>query len=239
MGELEILDAWLGRLHDDVVNLAMDEFVFWHVQHIIEQNAELHVPSEFYSWIGRMYVAGMSMAIRRQTDDDSRTESFVRFLSRLKGGVGLISRTRYRRFYPKDQLGYADDVYDRFAGRGNQHPLPQRLDREIRTLRRLSRNVVAWADQVVAHRDRTPPQIVPTFGEVRPVIRYLERLIQRYYQLFRAVHWDPEVTIVYDWEKPFRVAWLPVGMELPNTRLHPTARPKFRHSPFRHLPRRG
>ena len=241
MNELEILDQWLGRLKQEVADLALDERVFWRVQEIIEHNKELHVPSEFYGWLGRMYVAGMSMAIRRQVDDDPRTESFVRFLTRVKGSVGTFSRARYRGLYQDTQLReVADEAYDRLAGRGAQCLSNLRIDRQIGALKRLSRNITAYADKVVAHQDRTPPSAVPKFREVGRVIRCLEILVQRYFQLFRAVHWDPRVTIAYDWEAPFRIAWIVPGNRLPNTRLHPTApRGRFRHSPLRSLRRRG
>lgn len=240
MTELEILDQWLEHLRDEVINLALDDHVFWRIQEIIETNQQLHVPSEFYGWLGRMYVSGMSMAIRRQVDDDSRTDSFVRFLSRVKGSVGLLSRTRYRELYKSRELRYlADKAYNRLAGRGVQYPVVARIDRDIRALKRLSANIAAYADRVVAHADKTPPAVVPKFREVRRVIRCLECLVQRYIQLFRAVDWDPRVTIVYDWEAPFRVAWLVSTEELANS-LHQTVPTGvFRYSPMRFLRRRG
>ena len=126
MTEFELLDAWLGRLEQEVLNLTLDERIFWRLQEIIEQNSSLHVESEYFGWLGRMYVSGMSMAIRRQVDDDSRTDSMVRFLSRVKGAAGVISRSHYRSLYAPAQRGEADRVYDRLA---RCYCSPRRQDR--------------------------------------------------------------------------------------------------------------
>jgi hypothetical protein len=235
MQELETLNEWLEHLRDEVVNLALDETVFWRIQEIIEHNKQLHVPSEFYGWLGRMYVSGMSMAIRRQVDDDSRTDSFVRFLNRVKGNLEIFSRTRYRSLYSDPRLlQVAEHAYDRLAGRGAQHLSTVRIDRQIAALKRLSRNIAAYADKVVAHADKTRPAVVPKFRDVGRVVRCLECLVRRYFQLFRAIDWDPQVSILYDWEAPFRIPWITSGSELPST--HPAApRRPFRHSPLRFL----
>lgn len=207
--ELNLLNDWLGRLEQEVAGLAVDERIFWRIQKIIEENTALQIPSEFYGWMGRLYVAYVAMAIRRQVDDDSRTDSFVRFLTRLKGSTGLISRRHYRGLYSDALRSEADRVYDRLVGKGKSHLSADDIDRQIRALRRFSRNIAAYADKVIAHTDQSAPTVVPQFRESGRVIRYLELLVQRYYQLFHGVHWDPHTTLPPDWEAPFWTVWIP------------------------------
>lgn len=229
--EFKLLNEWLEHLQQEVASLAVDARIFWRVQEIIQQNAALQVPSEFYGWMGRLYVAYVAMAIRRQVDDDPQTNSFVRFLTRLKGSVGLLSRAHYRSLWP---IAEADRVYDRMVGQGESHPSPARIDRQIATLRRLSRNITAYADKIVAHTDRVPPTVIPRFRETGRVIHYLELLVQRYYQLFRAVHWDPRTTLPPDWEAPFWTTWVPLSRGSQAEDRHPMVG-KFRVSPLKAL----
>lgn len=202
------MDQWLEKLTKEVRALAINEYVFWETQKIIRRNRRLKVPSEFYGWMGRMYVAGMSMGIRRQLDSDTRSDSLFRFLNRLKGDPSLISRKHYRSLYPKEQKAHADRIYDRFVGKGKTQPLASQIDRQIKTLRRRGEVIVDYANRKIAHQDVTPPLSVPKFEDVGKTVRYLEKLIQHYVQLFRAKHLDLSVNIMYDWRAVFRVPWL-------------------------------
>lgn len=192
------------------------------VQGLIRRNRKLHKPSEFYTWLLRTYAASISIGVRRQVDEDGQSESFVRFLRSLKGSVGLISRQHYRGLFPADQRTVADRGYDKLVGKGRQRLALHRIDREINTLKRRSCNLVSYADKVIAHADRTTPASIPRFREVGYVLDYLEALLQRYYLLFRASNLMLGVRFTYDWQAPFRVAWLK-PRSLPK-RLHPTAR---------------
>lgn len=205
---LASMDQWLEKLKEEVHVLTVNEYVFWEIQKIIRRNKQLKVPSEFYGWMGRMYVGGMSVGIRRQLDTDTRSESLFRFLTRLKGNPSLISRKHYRSLYPKKQKAYADRVYDRFVGKGRKQPLFSQIDRQIETLWRRSAGIVCYANRKIAHMDATPPSSVPKFGDVGRTVRYLEKLIQHYVQLFRAVHLNMRVNIVYDWLAIFRIPWI-------------------------------
>jgi len=217
---MEVRD-WLEMLAGQVRQMRMDQHIFHEVQEIIATNTELHKPSHFYTWLQDMYVAAIAMAIRRQLDDDARTMSFYRFLKRLKGDPSSVSRRRYRALYSDDnsfvmQLKttglleqYVNDAYDELVGAGKAQPLADDIELEIVELRQVADRFVGFANQVVAHDDRTKPSDLPTFGEVDDVISYMEKLLQRYIQLLEATHAAMDLNFQYDWKAIFRVAWLP------------------------------
>jgi hypothetical protein len=213
---------WLKILHEQVLRLRLDERVWEEVQAIIHANPALHRNSEFYRWMQDMYVSGIAMAIRRQTDDDSRSISFYRFLKLLKGNPSLVSRQRYRRLFPGDdpmierlkELGlntkeHIDEEYDRFVGAGKQQPTSEDIEVEIEQLQQVTAKFVAFADKVIAHHDQNKPDELPKFAEVHDAIKFFERLIQKYTLLFLATSTSMEVTFQYDWKAIFRVPWIP------------------------------
>jgi len=168
-----------------------------------------------------LYVSGIAMAIRRQLDDDTRTMSFYRFLKRIKADPSVVSRKRYRALY-KDgdpvvkrlkSFGLLEktvnDTYDRFVGSGKSQPTADDVQAEIDDLQKAAQNFVAFANQVVAHDDETKPTVLPTFAEVDAVISYMEKLVQRYAQLFEATHRSMSLNFQYDWQVIFRVPWIP------------------------------
>lgn len=222
--EFQRLEAWLERLQHRVHGLRTDRYIFVRIQQIIRHNRNLHVPSEFYPWLIRLYSTHTSIGVRREVDEDTRSDSFVRFLRSLKGNLGLISRQHYQNLWPQDERADANRAYDKLVGRGRPRPLASQIDRQIATLKRRSTNLATYADKIVAHADRIPPATVPRFRELTRVLRYLEELLQHYYILFRAVSLDVDVHFAYDWQAPFRVAWLePQAGPLPNQQLHPSA----------------
>jgi len=212
--------AWLDTLADQIIRLREHQRIWEEMQEMVKNNSNLQKPSVFYDWINDMYVSGMAMAIRRQTDDDSRSVSFVRFLKLVKGNPSLVSRQRYRALFPKgdafveqlEELGmkkdYIDGGYDDLVGPGKQQPTPGDIQVEIDELEKVTKKVVALADKVVAHHDENKPSDLPTSAEVEAAITYLEKLVQRYKMLFEATHLSMDVAYQYDWKAIFRVPWI-------------------------------
>jgi hypothetical protein len=211
---------WLKTLTGQVLRLRMDHRIWTEVQEVIKANPELHRPSEFYRWMRDMYVSGISMAIRRLTDDHTRSVSFFRFLKLVKGNPGLVSRRRYRKLFKDDdvfveqlrELGlendYPNDDYTRLVGGGKQ-PTPDQVQAELDEMRRLTEKIVALADTTVAHHDRERPAELPTFADVEVAIQLFERLLKRYRLLFDATSMSTDTTFQYDWKAIFRTPWIP------------------------------
>jgi len=205
------LHEWLTALVKQVRRLRTDQYIWEELQRMISANDDLRQPSHFYAWMKDMYVAGMAMAIRRQVDADSRTMSFRRFLTRIKGDPSVVSRARYRALYlPEDDASPAeiDDTYDRFVGEGKLQPTSDDIQQQIDQLKDVTSKFVTFANQVIAHQDRQKPVTLPTFAEVDTVVGHMERLAQHYVQLFEAKHLMMGASLNYDWKAIFRVAWI-------------------------------
>jgi hypothetical protein len=213
--------GWLKLLTSHVLRLRQHEQIWEELQGMITKNSELHKPSAFYDWVKDMYVSGMAMAIRRQTDDDPRSVSFFRFLKLVKGNPSLVSRKRYRALFPADdpfveqlsELGlekqYIDGDYDRLVGEGKVQPSVADVQAEIDELKRVTGKLATFADKVIAHHDEHKLEHLPTFAEVGDAITYLEELVQRYKLLFEATSTSMTVAYQYDWKAIFRVPWIP------------------------------
>lgn len=198
----------------------MDHRVWDELQTMIAGNTALHQPSEFYRWAKDMYVSGMAMSIRRQTDDDSRSVSLYRFLKLLKGNPSLVSRQRYRSLFSGDvfveqlkDLGlkgdYYNDQYDELVGPGKMQPSIDDMQAELDELERVTVKITTFADKVIAHHDEKKPEDLPKFSEVDDAIRFLENLVRRYRLLFEATSMSTDVAFQYDWKAIFRIAWIP------------------------------
>jgi hypothetical protein len=60
----------------------------------------------------------------------------------------------------------------------------------------------------VAHRAKHPIRRLPTYGELDRCVDVLERLAKDYSLILKAEGTDVVPTIIGDWKKPFRVAWI-------------------------------
>ena len=219
--EVAELRDWLEQLFRQVRQLRIDQHIWEEVQGIIRDNAQIHQPSHFYAWMQDMYVSGIAMAIRRQLDDDTRTMSFYRFLKRIKGDPGAVSRKRYRALYTETDavvqqlksFGLLEktinSTYDSFVGEGKPQPAADDIEAQIQELQKVASRFVSFANKVVAHDDQAKPTTLPTFDEVDVVVKYLEKLIQHYVQLMNAAHRAMDLNFQYDWKAIFRVPWIP------------------------------
>ena len=119
------LDGELDVIYDEVVSVRSDQHIFWHMQEMIHANSTINVPSEFYQWMGRMYAASMSAAIRRQVDERNDAVSFLRFLRELKRHPDVVTRERYKSLcagrVPED---YVNADFDRLVGVGKNMMSP-------------------------------------------------------------------------------------------------------------------
>jgi hypothetical protein len=78
----------------------------------------LQVPSEFYNWMRRAYVAEMTAAIRRLVDWDARTISLVRLMEEIADHPEVIYRSSlWLPSNPTPLTAWPDPVADRSTAR--------------------------------------------------------------------------------------------------------------------------
>lgn len=77
------------------------------------------------------------------------------------------------------------------------------------------RLIEEYANHVVAHRSERPmASELPTFKDLKDTMKFLERLLQKYYLLIRGMDMseiDIGGTFTYDWKEIFTFPWIRSG----------------------------
>ncbi len=200
---------WFTDIRDRIVEIAHRRHVYREVTAMIDANPALKVPSAFYDWMRSVYLNDMTIAIRRLTDRDERSISFVNLMGEIADHPEVMTRRRFVANY----RGWLRDVghkdFERFAS-----PAANKID--WRVIRGHQRELVAaqgrlrrFVNKHVAHRSRYPMRRLPTYAELDACIDLLERLVKQYALLLEQVGLVEVVPVIqYDWKKPFRVAWI-------------------------------
>jgi hypothetical protein len=205
------LNSELEQVYSEVRALRINQHVFWEVQELIRNNPDLKKPSTFYSWMGEMYAAAMSVAVRRLVDKRKDSVSFVRLLEQLKEMPQCVSREAYkgRFFKPSMPPDFLDRDYDRLIGAGIPSPNPTTIDDEIQKLKQKTAALKKFVDKKVAHTSLEPLKELPKFQDVDDAIDMLEALTKWYLHLFRSVSTTKLLpTWQYDWKEIFRFPWI-------------------------------
>jgi hypothetical protein len=228
--------GWIDTIRKDVTDLVIGKHVFWEVQDIIKANLAIQKPSSFYGWLGMMYTAWGSMAVRRQLDNDS--VSLKKLLSEMANSPELVSRQRYVSAYAATLTGNSEHVsplpsaaseaqggahvftraeaerianrgFDKFAGRGNPYVPKDAVERDISQLREVGENVKVFADKNIAHLVDFQPKALPTFNDLDDCVNVIEALVIKYEQILkRSAPHSLLPTWQYDWKAIFYEPWI-------------------------------
>jgi hypothetical protein len=208
------LDGWMDILDNQVRSLRTNQHIFWEVQKIIRGNPRIDKPNDFYGWMAEMYAAAMSVAIRKLADNDARTISFRRLLEEIKANPSVISRTRFKKLFVDRNYTEcdADEGFDQLIGAGREFINTSDLDDEIQTLISKTAKLRKYVNKRIAHHDKSPFNDLPTFKELDDAIAYIEKLLQRYWLIFRCMSmYSALPTWQYDWKEVFYYPWIDKG----------------------------
>jgi hypothetical protein len=126
-GRLKKWLGWLEVIEKDIQQLLIQQHIFWEVQDIIRNNKDIQIPSAFYGYLGRTYIAYIAMGIRRQVKDHKDSISFARLLKEISETPRVLSRQFYKSLY-HNFPDVADGHFDRFAGKDPNHAaIPGRI----------------------------------------------------------------------------------------------------------------
>lgn len=206
---------WVEQLQlmaRDVVALHHHRFIWRRVGEITQQ-ANLP-PSSFFDALGIWYGGWQMTALRRLVDRDARTLSLTRLLDEIAAHPHVMSRDRHVALWATPA-----GVWDERHGEENYAPFAdasgERIDvaavhADSRSASDAVVRIREYVNQRIAHRDLEPIAEVPTWGEINGAIDALGALVNKYANLLTASTWAQfEPVIQYDWEAPFRQAWLP------------------------------
>ena len=158
----------------------------------------------------RAYWMEQAVVIRRLVDWDKRTISLIRLIEEMADHPEVLSRRRYVAHYKTGNHAKwrADTHFDGLARSGATRMDGGTIREHRRELLTAHRRLRVFVNKHVAHRARHPMRRLPTHGELEGCVDVLEKLAEKYSLILKAEGTSVVPTIVGDWKKPFREAWI-------------------------------
>jgi hypothetical protein len=185
---------------------------------LFQRNEKLKtIGGDVYEWMFRMWVRDIVIAIRRELDDDTNTVCLGRLLNEMAQRPKVITRARYLRGIPADDFRYRMlwETFDHYGvtRQSATAPLsdylePAGIAADRNRLLKVAKPVLAYANQLVAHRSETE-RIPVTLGDVNRTLEALEDIFTKYYAIVvgpSVVGLEP--SIIHDWMEPFTIPWI-------------------------------
>ncbi len=201
---------WLETIEREITWLAIHRHIFLETQKIITANTRIQKPSAFYTWMRMAYVTDITVGIRRQLSRDADAISLWKLLEELATHPQVMSRRRFVALYKGSSVErFADEDFNRFAGKGGLHVDVLLVRKDQKRLEALWNVVKKYVNRRIAHTDKRDVAYLPTFNDLDRCQDLLEELLKRYVLLFRAsslVEILP--TFQDDWQAIFREPWI-------------------------------
>jgi len=201
---------WLTRIEDELTRLVISREIFTGVRDIVLPNPKIQNPSDFHDWLIHNYFATTSVAIRRLTDEDSRSVSLTRFLKDLEKHSAAVTRLSHVCRYPAWIKEAGNTCFDHLAGRGRQSLDPAIPHGDLEQIRDAEKRIRRFVNKRIAHLDKRNRRFRPQqFNELDSVIGVLERMFLKYKLLLTARDATTLVpTWTYEWRSIFREPWI-------------------------------
>jgi len=216
-------NKWIDIIRSEITDLSINRNIFWEVQDIIKNNPKIQKPSSFYEFLVHIYVASALMGIRRQVKIDENSISFARLQKEICHTPEILSRKRFFNLYKGSSVEkiakrmgstvekFVSRDFDKFAGKIGNHVDPELIKLDFEELKSKAQKCEKYADRRVAHFDKQPMSNIPTFEDLDNCIDVLEKLLKKYYLLFRAGSLASILPVSqnkYDWKAIFKEAWI-------------------------------
>lgn len=203
-------NVWLEVIYDEVQGLLVNRQIYHDMEGIVRTNPKIQIESAFYEWMGILYASTQATGVRRQIDPRPDVISFVNLLGEIKDEPEVLDRERYRTLSGGGlSKEAADRDFDRYAGEGQPHIDPQRVDADLTEMRQKADKIRIFANRRIVHFDRSDFNALPVFSELDECLDLIETLLKKYLKLFRA---NATLPIVpkweYDWKKIFKTPWI-------------------------------
>lgn len=162
---------------------------------LFERNDKLKaVGGDVYDWMFRMWARDIVIAIRRELDNDTNTVCLGRLLDEMAQRPKVITRARYLGDIPEEDFRYRM-LWETFDGFGvlrqsDTAPLTDHLDpmsivADRRHLLTVAKPVLAYANQLVAHRSQTE-HVPVTLGDVNRAVEAIEEVFRQVLRHYRG-----------------------------------------------------
>ena len=235
--KLEKWLKWMETIHDEIRSLVQDANMFWEVQDIIRENPHIQKPNAFYSYLARTYLSHALVGLRRQTELQKDSISFVGLLDEIAKNPEELSRSYFDSHYHSsngpdldqvvgktdlEAIGIVDssqlkaiiktDDFALYADASGAHVCPQMVADDRARLESAAKAHQAFTDKRIAHWDKRKPKVIPSFEALDNCIKLLDQTYVKYHLLFHAEAMDTLMpTYQYEWKSIFCEPWLKVG----------------------------
>ncbi len=196
---------------DDEVTTLLRHQATWESFRAAVANSKAAAANPYFPlWVSEMYAATVTIGIRRMVDDDDRTGSFVQLLQKMQAEPQRLTREWFIGGVELPMAQRLDQTFTAYGDPGQTgyfDPLVAISDLE--ELRTISRGVRKYANQHVAHAQRTRSADIPTFGDIHAVLDHLLALIRKYTLLLRQTDRVQGPPVIQEpWMRIFTQAWL-------------------------------
>jgi hypothetical protein len=145
----------------------------------------------------RWYVDSEVMGLRRQLKSKKKqlegkkikddSISLAGLLQDISENSHLLSREYFLSLDKKREMQkHLSRSFDKYAGEGAEHLSSEAVEQELQELRKRAKRCEAYADKLVAHLDKQPPKVIPTFQEFYDAVNFAETLLKKYSLLIKG-----------------------------------------------------
>ena len=209
----------LKRIQNDVITLHGSRKIYKRLFEIMDANPRLHKANELYEWLHRSYVVYASMAIRRVLKPHKGSLSLGGLVHNMIDHEHVLTKEWYLSQCEvtadwdsrEDYLDWfdANEDFDKLVGAGKDTVDGQDLQRRLDEARLLSCRVLEYADKLVAHTDRKPPDTLPTYPGLDSAIDAVGDLFKHLDTLINQGSFiSLEPIGVSPWERLFEEPWI-------------------------------
>lgn len=215
---------WIRIIESEIYELSQSRQIFWDVQKIIGQNAQLHsLPGYFNFSMKGWYERSQAAGVRRLADKDPNTVSLHSLIGGIKRNPSVITRDRFCRQYANDhrfRFGHpgaeaitqeANALFDSLVGAGRAQVDPQTLDDDIRLIEAQAGEVEAikaYVDKRIAHRDKMEAVKRPHHSQLDTALDLLISLYQKYSTILTGRSVKFPLDYLEDWTAVFKHPWI-------------------------------
>ena len=206
------------RVRHDLHHVFSTRGKFREITSLFETNEHLKaIGGEVWDWMFRMWSRDIVIAIRRELDNDTNTVCLGRLLIEMSQRPKVITRRRYLQDISENDFRF-QMLSVTFDGYGavkvadvdtlDDYLDPVGIAADRQHLLKVAKPVLAYANQLIAHRSETE-KVHVTLGDVNRSVDEIENVFVKYYAIVCGPALQGlEPSIIGDWMKPFTIPWI-------------------------------
>jgi hypothetical protein len=219
--EEEVWTRWnerMTKVRQALHHVFATRWQFRAVTEMFERNDALKaVGGDVHRWLFLMWARDVVIAVRRELDNDTNTVCLGRLLDEMAQRPRVITRARFLgrvsredarfRMLDKTFTSHAIVSPDPAQPMGD-HLDPEGISRDRKHLYAVAKPVLAYANQILAHRNEDE-DVPVTLGDINRAVDEIEAVFLKYYTIINGpTLMGLEPSVIGNWTKPFEIPWL-------------------------------